>query len=139
MTTFRRFFAISTLGGLLCVASAHAEQLQGKGRWESLSGDAIKGSWTVQLVRSASKLQGELELQGATLLTGGKVSGTIDDTSVVLGIVSEGMKGATFSGKLDGQSIRGEWQSDVANDHGVWYGTLSAANDGGKQTAESAQ
>ena len=40
--------------------------------------------------------------------------------------MADGTKQATFSGQLDGKSIKGEWDCEAVKDHGVWYGTLSA-------------
>ncbi len=108
----------------LAVASAHAEQLVGKGEWKSLSGDVIGGSWAATIVQNAGGVNGSLTLTGSNVFAGGDVTGTVDAASIVLGLLNEQGKQATFSAKIDGTSIKGEWNSDLLNDHGVWYGTL---------------
>jgi hypothetical protein len=114
------FLAIALWG-----APGQAQQLGGKGQWQSISGDAIRGTWTVTLTRTGSRVQGNLQLTGSNVLTGGVVTGDIDANSVVLGVMADGAREATFSAKLNGTSIAGEWQCDLVKDHGVWFGSLS--------------
>ncbi|MFQ5668348.1 MAG: hypothetical protein ACE5I7_18215, partial [Candidatus Binatia bacterium] len=87
----------------------------------------IGGTWTATLVRKAGRVEGTLSLTGSNILPGGAVSGHIDASSVMLGVMIGNAHRATFSAKLDGDSINGEWQCDAVKDHGVRYGTLSAA------------
>jgi hypothetical protein len=106
--------------------AATVRQLTGKGEWQSLSGDSINGTWAVTLVPRGHRIEGNLDLAGSNVFSGGAVSGTIDGSNVVLGVMADGTNQATFSGKLQGGSISGEWQSDAVHDSGVWSGTLSA-------------
>ncbi len=112
----------------LTTAPLRAQQLQGKGEWQSSASDMIKGTWSVTLVRAGGQVNGSLQLTGSNVFSGGAVTGTIDQSSVVLGVVADGLASTTFAGKLDGASISGEWQSRTANDSGVWYGTLSQSS-----------
>lgn len=112
------------IAGLLLARPLSAEELTGKGEWQSLSSDAISGTWSVSLTKSGTTVKGKLALTGSNVFTGGEVTGTLDAASVALGVVSEQGKQASFSGKLDGDVISGEWQSAVIGDHGVWYGTF---------------
>lgn len=107
-------------------ASASAQELVGKGEWQSLSGPAIRGTWSATLVRKGNHVQGTLGLTGSNVFAGGDVAGDIDAFSMMLGVMLDGTRQATFGGKLDGELIKGEWESDAVNDHGVWYGTLTA-------------
>lgn len=115
---------------LVTASAGQGEQLTGEGEWQSVSGDAIRGTWTVSLIQTDDRVEGTLRLTGSNVLAGGSVAGTIDRSSIVLGVTAEGAKQATFSGLLDGKSIKGEWESEAVKDHGVWYGTLSARKAG---------
>lgn len=112
------------IAGLLLARPLSAEERTGKGEWQSLSSDAIRGTWTVSLTKSRTTVKGTLALTGSNVFAGGQVTGTLDASSVALGVVSERGKQASFSGKLDGDVIRGEWEAAVIGDHGVWYGTF---------------
>jgi len=106
-----------------CSVAAAAE-IRGDGEWQSLSGDAIKGSWSVSLEQFAGGVTGTLSLKGSNVFTVAGVSGTIDNGSIVLGVVVEGLREATFQGRINGQSISGEWQTKATGDYGVWSGSL---------------
>lgn len=99
--------------------------LVGSGEWRSLVGEGIAGTWTVTLTRSGERVDGTLALRGSNVFSGGTVSGTVSDTQVVLGVLTEAGKAATFTGALDAGGIKGEWEAAVAGDHGVWFGTLA--------------
>ena len=116
--------------------AAQLRVITGKGEWQSLSGDAIKGSWAVKLTRNGNHVQGNLDLTGSNVFSGGNVSGDIDGSNVMLGVMVDGVNEAKFSGKLDNGSISGEWQSDAAQDSGVWSGTMGI---GQPDAAASAQ
>ncbi len=111
----------------LAALPALAEQLNGGGEWASLSGDSIKGTWSVSLTRDGDRVTGTLALTGSDVFRDAAVTGTIDRSSIMLGVMSQADQRATFSGKLDGNSVSGEWESDAVNDHGVWTGTLATA------------
>jgi hypothetical protein len=74
------------------VTGAPAQQLAGKGEWQSLSGGVIKGTWSATLLRKSSQVQGDLKLTGSNVFTGGSVSGDVDSASIMLGVV--GLPGA---------------------------------------------
>lgn len=107
--------------------SVAAVDLGGTGEWQSLAGDAMRGTWSVELRRSGSQVAGTISLSGSNVFRGGTVNGTIDGQAVVLGVMAEGGAQATFSGKLTGDSISGEWECPAVKDNGVWYGTLRGA------------
>jgi len=118
----RTVIAVGVL--LLARAAGGDAALAGAGEWQSLKSEAIGGKWTVTLARSGDQVDGELTLTGSTVFTGGKVAGTIDGASIVLGVMTEAGKSASFTGKLDGAQIAGEWEAALVEDHGVWFGTL---------------
>ena len=128
----RRVNRLITLLALMLLALAAlpalAERLSGGGEWASLSGESIKGTWSVSLTRDGNRVTGTLTLTGSDVFRDAAVTGTIDQSSIMLGVMSEADQRATFTGKLDGNSVKGEWESDAVNDHGVWLGTLSLAN-----------
>lgn len=129
MKTSVRFVAVALLTGLTALGTlqpAHAQDLAGQGEWQSLSGEAIKGTWTADIRRSGSQLTGTMALRGSNALSGGTVTGNIDADNISVGIVLAGGTIASFSGRLAGESISGEWQSPVLQDEGVWFGTLRA-------------
>jgi hypothetical protein len=109
-------------------AAAPAQQLSGKGEWQSLSSAIIKGEWTVSLVRNGKRIEGTINLGGTSPLDGSAVSGSINASNIVLGAVANGTHEATFTGKLDGTSVAGEWDCPSVKDHGIWYGTLGPAD-----------
>lgn len=109
---------------LLFAGALYAQELIGDGEWQSLAGDAMRGTWSVDLRRSSSRVDGTINLSGSNVFTGGTVSGTIDGQDVVLGVMAEGVAQATFTGKLTGKSISGEWKCPAVKDEGVWFGTL---------------
>jgi hypothetical protein len=114
---------------LLTAGTTGAQELVGRGEWQSLSGgDHLKGTWTVRLQRNGTSLDGTMELSGSNVFSGGPVQGNIDGQSIVLGVSSDGVTAATFAGKLTGDSIGGEWECPAVNDKGVWQGTLSRKN-----------
>ncbi len=107
--------------------AAPQQNITAKGEWQSLTGDSIRGTWVATLTRNGGRLEGNLDLTGSNVFSGGAVSGSIDGSNVMLGVMADGANQATFSGKLQGTSISGEWHSDVVRDSGVWSGGLSAA------------
>lgn len=114
--------------GLLTVAACSpiwAQELSGSGSWQSVKAEAVKGKWTATLTQSKDQLRGTLTLEGSNVFTGGPVQGTLADGQIVLGVLQEGAKVATFAGKYDGDSISGEWTCAAIADEGVWEGELS--------------
>ena len=127
-----RFWSIASSLVAACVlglqAPAGAQQLTGRGKWQSLAGgELISGTWSVSLKQSAGNITGTMQLTGSNLLKTSTVSGTIDGNNVVLGVgASDSEASASFNGQLIGSSISGEWDCPAAKDHGVWEGSLSA-------------
>lgn len=121
--------ACIVIGSLLALCSAAcAQQLAGRGEWESLSGsEVIRGTWSVALQRSNTQVSGTIALTGSNVLTSASVTGTIDGRNIVLGLSADGTTEATFSGQLAGTSISGEWDCPAIKDQGVWHGTLTTA------------
>lgn len=108
--------------------AASADQLVGQGEWQSLSGEGMRGTWSVELTRAGSRVEGTIKMTGSNVFTTSAVNGTIDGQQIVLGLMSEGTKQATFSGKLVDGSISGEWQCPGISDEGVWTGKLRDSN-----------
>ncbi len=54
-----------------------------------------------------------------------QASGTIDGQQIMLGVLASGEKQATFAGKIDAGTVRGEWTSETVKDDGIWFGTLT--------------
>jgi len=126
MRTILRYAAVAALVGSMSGAAGAAD-LTGRGEWRSLSGEGIGGTWTVALTRSGESVEGELTLEGSNVFRGGTVRGTVDGTDIVLGVLSEQGKTASFAGQLDGGEVKGEWTAALVDDHGVWFGRLGAA------------
>ena len=78
----------------------------------------------VTLTQIGNHVQGNLDLTGSNVFSGGQVSGDINGSSVMLGVMVDGNNEANFTGRLTGNTISGEWDSDPAHDSGVWSGTL---------------
>ena len=103
-----------------------AESLTGAGEWQSLRGDAIKGTWSATLTRDGEALSGTFDLKGSNVLDGGAVTGSMDSSRVVLGLAEDSPSRITFTGKVEGDAVSGEWEYPFLGDHGVWYGSLSS-------------
>jgi hypothetical protein len=123
--------AALSLGSFLRLgSSATAQDLVGEGKWYSRSGQTMGGTWTAALKQAGTEISGEIELTGSTLFGASSVTGMIDGKAIALGVMSEGAQQVTFSGKLDGQSVTGEWSFPAMNDRGVWEGTLHTREGG---------
>ncbi len=114
--------------GLAAGAPAYAQDLNGKGEWQSRSGAGMRGTWTAALTRSNGELSGSIKLTGSTLLSGGTVSGKIDGDVVTFGVVSDDSEQVRFTGKLADGAVAGDWECDAIDDRGSWKGTFG---DGG--------
>ena len=122
---FARTSAVTFVAILLACVPVHADELIGKGEWRSVSGgDAISGTWRVTLTRADTAVTGTMELTGSNVLKKGTVNGTVNGSSVLLGVSSDGATEANFTGKLNGNAISGEWDCPALKDDGVWQGTL---------------
>ncbi len=114
------------LASVLLASTGFAETLGGTGTWQSLNADAIRGKWDAQFVRQGNRIDGNIDLTGSNVVSGGKVSGEIDGAGVTFGVMVDGKQWATFSGKLRDGAIDGDWtfESDGLSDRGVWTGIL---------------
>lgn len=113
----------------MCMMAAsgtvRAEIVSGNGEWQSGSGAAMRGTWTVTLERSATDVKGTITLTGSLLFSGAEVTGTLDgDQLVMVGTLADGENQATFSGTLTDEKVAGEWHCPAINDSGAWSGTL---------------
>lgn len=112
------------LVGVLTTPSAQAGTLAGSGSWSSQRFDA-KGTWTVDLSRTQDNVAGGITLTGSPVVVGGNVSGVITNgNSVTLGVLENGARIATFTGRLQGTTVTGTYQAETG-DQGVWSGTLT--------------
>jgi len=104
--------------------SARADMVLGNGEWQSQSGTAIRGTWSITLERSGDELKGKIALTGSMLFSGGDVTGTWDGNQVILGTLADGEYQATFTGTIVEEKISGEWHCSAINDSGGWSGML---------------
>ena len=109
------------------LSSALAQQIYGQGKWESLSSTAIGGTWEGSFVQTGDHLEGTFVLKGSNVLSGGEVAGYITGSQIALEMAGGQKSAAEFSGKMTGDNLAGEWSSEIAGDHGIWYGRLSKA------------
>ena len=109
---------------------AIAQQLFGSGTWQSRSGEVMRGTWSVALSQAGKELEGTIMLTGSTLFSEGTVSGTTDGERIMLGVMSEGVNHATFSGSLRGESVSGRWECPTLMDAGEWEGILRDSESG---------
>jgi hypothetical protein len=112
------------------ITAAPADLVAGNGEWQSNSGVAMRGTWTVALERAGSELSGTISMTGSLLFSGAKVTGTLDGDQIMLGAVTDGEYRMTFSGRVTEEKITGEWQCDALGDSGTWSGTLRLASAG---------
>lgn len=117
----------AALVSLVATSPVYGEIVSGNGEWQSQSGAAMRGTWTVTLERSGSDLKGTIALTGSLLFSGGAVTGTLDGDQLMLGTVADGENQVTFSGTMNDEKITGEWHSPAVNDSGTWSGTLRIA------------
>lgn len=120
----RCMIALVGLVGIVASAPAWAGEIVGSGTWQSVKAEAVRGKWTASLTQSKDALQGTLTLEGSNVFTGGPVQGTLAEGQIVLGVLQQGSKVATFTGKYDGSRIAGEWSCPTVADEGVWEGDL---------------
>lgn len=120
--------AIVSASLVLMGTRATADLVAGNGEWQSNSGVAMRGTWTVALERSGSDLTGTISMTGSLLFSGAKITGTLDGDEIMLGAVTDGDYQVTFSGRLTEGKITGEWQCDALGDSGSWSGTLRFAS-----------
>ncbi len=116
--------------GLAAGAPAYAQDLNGKGEWQSRSGAGIRGTWSAALTRSNSDLSGTITLTGSTVLSGGTVTGKIDGDTVTFGVMADDTEQVRFTGRLAGGGVAGDWECDAVDDRGTWKGTLGDAGGG---------
>lgn len=130
MSAFGKSVAlVMTLVCLISVSGpARGEIVSGSGEWQSQSGAAMRGTWTVTLERSGTDVKGTITLTGSMLFSGAQVTGTLDGDQVMLGTLADGENQATFSGTLSDEKIIGEWHCPAINDSGAWSGTLRVAS-----------
>lgn len=112
---------------LLSGTAAKGADMSGSGLWRSQGADSIRGTWSATLNRTGDVVRGTFEINGSNVFRRGAVEGTISSGQVVIGIVAEGERVASFTGTLseDG-AVTGEWESEALADGGVWEGTLRA-------------
>lgn len=111
--------------GLLSAGTASAQDLVGRGRWQSTNAGGVKGSWAAKLTRTEAGVRGTLSIVGSNVFAGGDVEGTISGGQLILGVFQEAAKVASFAGKMDAGKVSGEWEAPVVSDSGVWEGCLS--------------
>lgn len=117
---------LATLTTVLWMSAAHAGEWRGDGEWQSMSGDAIKGRWQATLYQSGDEVSGTITLTGSPLFKdAATVSGTLSGGALILGVVQDGQKVASFGGELNDGRVSGEWESATAVDNGVWVGGLA--------------
>lgn len=121
---------LALVTGMAVPPLAGAGQLVGKGEWQSLSGEGMRGTWSVELSSAGERVEGTIKMTGSNLFTTSAVSGSISGEQIVLGLMSEGTKQATFAGKLVDGSISGEWHCPAIADEGVWTGKLGSSGGG---------
>lgn len=112
------------LAVFLSTELAHADIFAGNGDWQSASGSAMRGTWTVTLERSGNDVKGNITLTGSMLFSGTQVTGTLDGDQIVLGVLADGRNQVSFSGMLKDEQVSGEWQCPAIGDSGTWSGTL---------------
>ena len=97
---------------------AAAQELAGSGTWQSVKAQAVRGTWRVTLTQSGETVRGTLTLAGSNVFSGGAVEGTLQDGRLVLGVLQQGARLATFSGTHDGTALATDL-GDVAAIHRV--------------------
>lgn len=124
----KRMICLALAAVLFSCGAAFGQEVKGSGEWRSVKTKAIRGTWTLSATRSGTALNGVLELTGSNVFTGGEVAGSIDGSDIVLGVLRKDQKLASFTGAIDGEAVSGEWECDLVDDAGVWYGDLSRSD-----------
>lgn len=110
---------------LLLQYPAGAQDIVGRGEWQSTKAGGVKGTWSATLTQADDVVRGALTIDGSNVFSGGTVEGTLAAGRVILGVFQEGAKVAHFAGKLDDGAVAGEWEAPAVADQGVWEGRLS--------------
>lgn len=120
-----RVFLSAALIVALMSGAAAAKELAGAGKWESVNGDSMRGTWSFRLNQTGNDVRGSLTLDGSNFLSNAEVVGTVSEDRIAIGTVNDSRQRITFTGKLSESSVEGEWSFDPIGDNGVWWGSLS--------------
>ena len=109
--------------------SAHgdaAEKYLTRGTWKSQKGESA-GTWTATLYRESTgdRLSGTISIDGASVISGATVIGSLTEAGITLGVLHGGVSMAEFDGSRHGDKLTGTYSFSALDDAGTWEGTLA--------------
>lgn len=95
-----------------------------RGSWSSSSGRG-GGSVSATINQSGSSITGSVTVTGSSCFTTGSASGTVSDSTVIIGVAFPGAQQVTFRGTIssDGSSMSGSYSVSggaCSGDSGTW-------------------
>jgi hypothetical protein len=124
VTAVRACLVVLMLLVAIARTGSAADLVTGNGEWESRSGAAMRGTWSISLSQTGDSVRGTLSLTGSLLFSGAEVAGSIEGQEIVFGTVTDGENQLVFNGTLSDGSVTGEWSCATISDSGTWRGTL---------------
>lgn len=109
-------------------ATPAAGQLEGTwtGTYTSKKFSSTSGGFTVVFTQSGTELSGTITLE-AGCVTSGTLSGTVTGDTIDFGAVKGQGRTVSFTGSVDGDQMKGTYDSDAScgNDNGTWTASRS--------------
>jgi hypothetical protein len=93
---------------------------------------SLAGSFSLDVRRTGSSMEGTLSVSGAPCLSGGALQATVDGDQVQFGLVAGGRDLITFTGVIQGRRGVGTWVtgSECGNGAGAWQAQLTSSSAG---------
>ena len=95
------------------------------GTWQSGVGP-ISGTFQMTLAVAGGVIDGKISIQPQTCVTGGKVTGAANGTTITFGSIKGGGASIAFAGKVEGDRMSGQYSSPCGPDSGTWQATRSS-------------
>ncbi|MEV3993834.1 hypothetical protein AB0J57_33635 [Streptomyces sp. NPDC049837] len=92
--------------------------LDGRWRGEWSTGFGV-GGFTATLTQDGNRISGDLTVEGVPCSLSGPLSGTLEGDRITFGTVNSARK-ITFSGSVDGDTMRGTYETDCYDASGPW-------------------
>jgi hypothetical protein len=89
------------------------------GSWANTTSNDATGTFTIEWVQSGSSLDGTISIKGTPCLDGGSISGEVHGATIEFGAV-KGQVLVEYTGKIDGDSMSGTYETDCGNAEGTW-------------------
>ncbi|MFC8783456.1 proline dehydrogenase family protein [Streptomyces nigra] len=97
------------------------------GAWTGTWGTGFgTGGFTADLTQDGNRLSGDLEVHGVPCALDGTVTGTLDGDRITFGSVATS-EAISFTGRVDGDTMRGTFKTDCYDASGPWTARRSGS------------